>query len=418
MGRFTGCALAMLALVGFGCGDDDGSAGTGGASGSGGAPSVCTGAATDDPNCINEDCPNISPTTGPRAMKGACCFRVSNADRAKAAWDAGELATIEFRQNALITSTQPATVGNPLIQASLAMTYESDWSNTLVRVEGIPKTGSAEVTVTIGAGRSNCDGTYSFFGEGSAPDHEGRTDGDRWAAAVMTGTWDWSTPEKLTVAPADRAPGVRWGPVAKTDGLFGYEQPSQDLYYEFTFEGASGDDVDAEALNCVGGEFDTPAWNANLVQTTFFPISELENSSVDSLTLTQNFCSFMGVGFMRPELCDEVPRVNPDGVTRPSNCPTVPTGDDIARCNVWSELPYGMCDDEHCYNGGDPVVANRDCGTADKPCCDPTGLSTEMPACNAFAIRATAVLAGAEITDEPHTNQSASNPPFPDCTMF
>lgn len=401
MGRITFTALAMLALLGFGCGDDDGAGaggssgtgGTGGNSGTGGTPVACDnsdadGGVENDPNCINALCPAVSPTTGAYAMKGACCFRASNADRAKAAWDANGLATLEFRQNALRTLTQPATVGFGAIQDSLVNTYEQDWSNTLVRVEGVPETGSGPVTVTIGAGRSNCDGTYSFYGDAAAPDHEGRTEADRWEASVMMGTWDWDSDEKLTIPDAERPAGVRWAPVAKNHGLFGYEQPSQDLNYEFSFEGSSGDTVTPEALNCIGGEVVGPMmWSASLVQTTFFPVDKLKEARVDSLALTQNFCSFMGIGFMATQLCDDVPQ------------------------DMWLEKPFGMCDEDHCYIG-DENHPDADCGTTDKPCCDPDGVDT--PACNAFVIEARAVLAGAEITDADH-NDSAT--PFPNCTL-
>lgn len=424
MSRMTVGALAMLALLGLACGDDDGSGGTSGTSGTGGAgtggagtggdPGICTGDATDDPNCINELCPDVTPTEGQRAMKGACCFRASNADRAKAAWDAGQLATIEFRQNALTTTSQPMTVGNPVIQGSLAGTYKTDWSNTLVRIEGIPATGSGPVTVTIGAGLSNCDGTYSFYGPAAAPDFGAgdaplveRTEAGRWAPAVMTGQWDWASDEKLTISADERAPGVRWAPVAKDNGLLGYEQPSQDLNYEFSFEGTNSDDVDAEALNCVGGEIGaSEIWTTGLVQTVFFPVAELETAMVDSLALTQNFCSFMGVGYMASKLCSEVPRVADPGCMRDTA-----NGEYCA----WAELPYGMCDDEHCYVGQEGHPRANCGGTTGNECCDPTGADDTMPACNAFVIEATAVLAGAEITDEPHNDASE---PFKDCTAL
>lgn len=393
----------MLALAGVACGGDDdsggsgGSSGTGGTSGSGGTGGGTTtqtcDEAPDEPNCINTACGNVSPTSGDRAMKGACCFRSSNYDIAQAAWAADGLATIEFRQNALRTTSQPMTVGNPLIQSSLVNTYEQDWSNTMVRVEGIPKSNPvgqpATVTVTIGAGRSNCDGTYSFFGDNAAVDHEGRTDAARWAPAVMTGTWDWNTDEKLTIEPEDRAPGVRWGAVAKDHGLFGYEQPSQDLFYEFEFDGTEGSDVTPEAMNCIGGELvGAGMWTSALKQRTFFPVADLKASAVDSLALQQNFCSFMGLGFMVPEMCDDVPQ------------------------DEWVEMPYGMCDDEHCYIG-DAAHPDSECNTTDKPCCDPSGLDAELEPCNAFLIQATAVMAGADITDEAYDGDM----PFPNCTL-
>lgn len=416
MSRFAICALTMLALAGFGCGDDDSNAGAGGASGSsgtggssgnggtGGDPGICTGASTDDPNCVNQNCPDTAPATGPRAQKGACCFRVSNATRAKTAWDAGETATLEFRQNALATSTQPTTVGNGIIQASLADTYAKDWSNTLVRVEGVPKSGKADVIVTIGAGRSNCDGTYSFFGDGAAADQFGRTDDGRWKPAVMNGEWDWDTDEKLTIAAEERAAGVRWAPVAYDYGVFGYEQPTQDLDYKFTFAGTSSTDVDDNALNCVGGEITAPTtWTSTLVQTVFFPIASLKEAEVHSQAVTQNFCSFMGVKFGSDKTCDEVPRVAPDTCEDPES--------QVGECQHWFELPFGMCDDEHCYVGkeGHPLAT---CGATAKPCCDPTGVDDSMPACNAFLIEATAVLGAAEIKDELFTDGAK---PFPDC---
>lgn len=395
-------ALTMLALAGVACGGDDDTGGSGGSSGSGGTgggnTTLTCDEAPNEPNCINTACGNVSPTSGDRAMKGACCFRASNYDRARAAWDAGELATIEFRQNALKTTTQPGSVGNALIQSSLVSTYAQDWSNTMVRIEGIPESNAvgepATVTVTIGAGRSNCDGTYSFFGNNGAIDHEGRTEASRWQAAVMTGTWDWNTPEKLHVAPEDRAPGVRWGPVAKDHGQYGYEQPSQDLFYEFEFDGSEGSDVTPEGMNCVGGELlSAGVWSSALKQRTFFPVARLKEAFVDSSALQQNFCAFMALGYMAAEM----------GV--PLSCDDVPQDE-------WIEKPYGMCDDEHCYIG-DEAHPDSDCNTTDKPCCDPSGLDTELEPCNAFLIEATAVMAGAEIAEAPYNGTM----PFPDCTQ-
>lgn len=389
MRRITLSALTMLALLGFGCGDDDTVGGTGGTSGSGGTGGTgavtaeCTGDATDDPNCINVDCGDIGPIDGPLAKKGLCCFRASNADRARAAWDAGETATLEYRQNALKTLTQTNSVGNPLIQASLANGYENDWSNTMTRIEGVPATGSGPVTVTIGAGRYNCDGTYSFFGDGAAPVREGRTDTNRWKASVLTGTWDWDATEKLVIDDATRPAGVKWSPVGKDFGIFGYEQPAQDLNYEFTFVGTSGDTVTDEALNCAGGELTGPTmWTAELVQTVFFPVADMKTAFIDSLTLQQNFCGFMALGYMAGNDCDAVAQAD------------------------WVELPVGMCDADHCYVG-EATHPDADCGgTTGRPCCSPDGTDTALEPCNAFLIEARAVLGGAEITDAPHTDST------------
>ncbi len=376
-----------------GTGGDSGSGGVGGSSGGGGSggqtTTVCTGNAADHPNCINHECPQVAPVTGPRAMKGACCFRQSNAERAKLAWDNGETATIELRQQVMRTISQPTSLGNPLIQASLANTYEQEWSNTLIRIEGVPRTGSGPVVVTMGPGRSNCDGTYSFFGAGAALDYEGRTDGNRWVPYVTMGMWDWSTPQKLTLSNGTR--DVRWWPVAKDNGLFGFEQPMQATTFDFAFEGESGDDVEAVALDCVGGNLvGSSMWNATLVQTAFAPVVALETSNLNSLALAQNQCSFMALGFMQPELCADVPRAD------------------------WMELPFGMCDDHHCYVGQESHP-RADCGAPAQPCCDPTGADSQMPACNAFVIESHAVLAGAEITDAPHLDPTE---PFADCTAY
>jgi hypothetical protein len=220
----------------------------------------------------------------------------------------------------------------------------------------------------------------------------------------MDGVWDWDTDTKLTIAADERAPGVRWAPVAYNYGVFGYEQPSQDLDYKFSFAGMDATDVTDNALNCVGGKLNGVMWESALQQTVFFPIASLKECSVNSQAVTQNFCSFMGVGFNKQQLCDDVPRVAPDGCEPTSQ---------MGMCQHWQELPFGMCDDEHCYVGKEdhPLAG---CGTVEKPCCDPTGVDDTMPACNAFLIEATAVLAAAEIRDAAHTD---SDEPFPDCTM-
>jgi len=373
-------------------------AGTGGVSGTGGMAGVSpggTGGGVSGPCVMGRDdtvnglCPFAAPTDGACAPKGACCFRSSNAVHAREAWDNTGTTTLEFRVNASRTTSQPNSLGNPLIQSSFASTLDQEWAVSLLRIEGLSTAQRGPVTVTFGPGRANCDGSFSFFGEGAAPNTENRTDPSRWQPIVSTGTWDWSARPMLSL---DDGPttGVHWFPVARDHGVFGYEQPQQDPVFDLALNGDSAGAIADEDLNCVGGGLQGPGqWAPSLRQTTFYPVASLRATTINSLALQQNFCSFIALGFMAADDCNSQPQ------------------------SAWVEQPTGLCDSDGCYVASETDPENT-CDGGTKPCCDPTGTDDLLAPCNAFVIHNLTSLAAVEITTEPFDDPML---PFANCNL-
>ncbi len=378
---------------GSGSGSVDAGAGSGG-NGAGGEvaeePPVCP--ETDPPydpyNCSNLFCPDQPPNEGPMAQKGACCFR-TDSEIIRQGLEPGQTACKSLVGVGATIVTQKLTIGSEVIQQMQEDVRQAGGETLLIRIDGIPReqdaNGPVDVQVTIGSGRQNCDGTFSFYGQGAAPEIEGRTDADRWKSYTLDATFDWNRDPYLEIDDADRPVGVvwapRWGahtgdPVA--DLL--YEQPVQDL--DITIPNDAWD----EEMNCVGFLDKDRNWYGIPTTTAFVPMKEADQSVIGlaAQTLCSIFANGVGTRADGSAFTCEGPRVGGD--------------------NLWYELPDSVCTDERCWIGvkeHEDFEAERDCNDGDRHCCHPTGESSELEACNAYFVKIDAVWASVTAKDKP-----------------
>ncbi len=405
-------ALGLSATVGCSSGDDDddgasaggssGSPGTGGAGagagggGDGGEGDVCIGC-TDcppddppfaDPYCNNLKCPDIPPLDGDLTQKGACCYRMPAEVAAKEMLQPGEGGPLSYVMIYNKPITQPQTIGSEVIAGIMNNSQEQGYEVMLLRINGvIPEDeappGPMDVTIDIGSGRQNCDGTYSFYGKGAAPDHEGRTDPNRWDVRTMTGTWDWSADPYLSVNDEGRYFGLAWAPRWLNTVDINYEQPLRVL--DLTFPNGSRD----EEGNCIGQRFDDGTWTGPPALSLFIPMAEAEQTV--SQIAAQTLCAIIA---------------NSVGVRESDSLPFTCEGPRVGGINPWLELPDSMCptdptDETKCWIGvtdHPDFDAERDCNGTDRPCCDPTDTGADgLQACNAWFVKAEVMLASAAV---------------------
>jgi hypothetical protein len=397
--------LAMASLLIFalsaaaGCGDDDDTGGGGsGAAGSGGGGSgdgdlVPMGAIDcpntdppyDDPYCNNLNCPELAPMTGELAPKGSCCYRLPAQVAADELLEPGEGGPLGYAVVFYRVKTQPNTVGSDIVAPFMKATLEAGYDTLLMRINGvIPEDeapeGPMDVVVDIGSGRRHCDGTYSFYGPGAAPEHEGRDDADRWNVRTMTGTWDWGEDPYLTIDEEGRYRGLSWAPrwTLSPDGevVIDYEQPARNL--DLTIPNESRD----EEGNCVGKRLTDQTWEGPEALTTFVPLKQAKETV--SRVVSQTICSILA--------------------NNVGGCPC----EDERVCNgePWVEPPDSVCPDEEtdetpCWIGVKThpnFDAERDCNDSDRTCCDPLGQGTDgLPACNAWYTSEATTLASVPI---------------------
>lgn len=412
--------LAMASFLIFalsaatGCGDDDdagaggsGAAGSGeGGAGSGGGDLVPIGASDcpnqdppyDDPYCNNLNCPDIAPTTGELAQKGACCYRMPAEVAAKEMLEPGEGGPLGLVMIFYQPVTQQTTVGAKIIGDLLIGSQQSGYESLLLRINGvIPKDdapeGPVDVTVDIGSGRQNCDGTYSFYGEDAATDWEGRTDADRWDVRQMTGTWDWSKDPYLTVNEEGRYRGLAWAPrwwmLASGEMALNYELPARNLDISIP-----NDSVDDE-YNCVGVRNADRTWDGPAALTMFVAMKQAEQTV--SGMAGQQLCTLFahGVGNRQVD-------TDGDGINDPYTCDS----DRVDGPDPWTEKPDSVCPDDAadetpCYIGDkthDEYDPEKDCNDSDRPCCDPAAKGgDELQACNAWFVRAKIMMSSVPI---------------------
>jgi hypothetical protein len=389
-------AVAASAAVAIGCSEDeetgDGAAGSGGggAGGDGGAggapdeePVICP---NENPpyepyDCLNLNCPAQPPNEGPMAQKGACCFRTDN-EAIRQGLEPGETQTITLVGVGATILTQPLTIGLEVVRIFQEQARQAGGETLLIRLEGIPReedaTGEVDIQVTIGSGRQNCDGTFSFYGQGAAPEIEGRTDPNRWRSYTLGATFDWDRePSYVEINDADRPPGVVWAP--RWSGHTGdpvadlfYEQPVQDL--DITIPNDAWD----EQKNCVGSMDKNKGWFGIPTTTTFIPIAEADQAVIGDAAAT--LCSLFANGV----------DAKADGSAYTCEGPRV------GGENPWTEKPDAFCTAEGCWIGvedHEDFDPERDCNGSGRPCCDPTGESTELEACNAYFVKIDAVWA-------------------------
>jgi hypothetical protein len=347
-----------------------------------------------DPYCINLKCPDIPPLDGDLVQKGACCYRIPAEVAAKEMREPGEGWPLSFAINLNLAVTQPKTIGSEPIRDIMRDSQERGWETILLRINSvIPEDeappGPTDVTIDLGSGRQNCDGTYSFYGPGAAPDHEGRTDANRWDMRTMTGTWDWEADPYLSINDEGRYFGLAWAPrwfdreILNEQPIINYEQPLRALDLIIP-----NDSRDAEG-NCIGQRLDNGTWQGPPALTIFIPIQESDQTVTQ--IAAQTLCAIIANG---------VGTRDSDGESYTCEGPRVDGP------NPWLELPDSMCptdpsDETPCWIGvksHPDFKAERDCNDSDRPCCDPTGTDQDgLEACNSWFVKAEVILASALI---------------------
>jgi hypothetical protein len=79
-------------------------------------------------------------------------------------------------------------------------------------------------------------------------------------------------------------------------------------------------------------------------------------------------------------------------------------GPRVGGIDPWNELPDAFCTDEKCWIGvpeHDDFKAERDCNDSDRPCCDPTGESSQLEPCNAYFVKIDTVWASVTSKNTP-----------------
>ena len=414
LARTAFLVLGLSATIGCGDDDDDGT-NAGGSSGTPGTGDADSGAGSsdedaggsdgeecvvgcsycpqedppfDDPYCINLKCPAIEPLNGDLAQKGACCYRMPAEVAAKETLRPGEGGPLSFVMSYFKPVSQPLTLGSAGIAWYMSGSQELGYEVLLLRINGvIPEDdappGPIDVTIEYGSGRQHCDGTYSFYGKGAAPDYEGRTDADRWYLRKMTGTWDWSAEPYLSINDEGRYFGLDWLPRWLDTETINYEQPMRmvDIDLDLIFDRSYRD----EENNCVGQRFDDGTWKGPPAVTLFIPMQEADQTvtRIASQTLCSIVANHIGTR---------------DSDKKPFTC----EGPRVGGINPWLELPDSICpidppDESKCWIGvkdHPDFKAERDCNGADRPCCDPTGKDTDgLEACNSWFVTAEVMLA-------------------------
>jgi hypothetical protein len=418
---FWSCLLACaLGAYVPACGDDDDAkgdeagsgakAGTGGAGGSKTTGGSGGGGVKVDP--INDDCPqnDIGPTTGDYAQKGACCYRASNAARVDPKADT---LTLSYRLNYFKLINHQKTINaTGLLGTAQVQRAEGEEQSVLFRFEMPQKEGKVidgEGKLTIGAGRYNCDGTYSYYSDKAAPtDTPIKGPADRWSTSTI--------PAKVTAAKTDKD---RIKPTFK-DQLAVKNKASRVPYlaagpdYGIDFEGESqGFDLlempsKDENIECVGSRTST-SWKPGGKSIAYGSVALNDTpETIDAVGV--NFCKLMAFG------------TSPDAAK--ADCSALPRCEPDSKDCLWQRLPDSLCpvtDDEKkkwtCHLGYDdnpdnpfkskcskdvPDNVDPDNGAmVEGQCCDPLGKGTNgLPACNAWLQVNEFVAAAAEITDK------------------
>ncbi|HET6333591.1 MAG TPA: hypothetical protein VFG30_10280 [Polyangiales bacterium] len=425
---FLGClyACAVSAAL-IACGDDGGDAaaagsgasgspagGSGGSGGSGGG-----GVAMDDP--INADCPiSQGPFMGPYAMKGKCCYRTSNTSRLGNLTD-GKV-TLEYRISYFIPNNHPKTISGLLITSTSIDRFDKEEQHLLMRfivpyADGNFVAGMG--TAQIGAGRYNCDGTYSFYNTSAAANTPVWMDPSRWA----------TSPVPITVDPTQTA----WEKEFHTVWATNINRKVTNLPYitsmgakPLEWEAASqGFDIikmppAKDSINCIGSRADQDRWQPD-GQTVSYQRLDLNNKSAIQVLANISLAQLQAFGSNIAATKDD-PKYDP---LKAARCKP---GD--AGCQ-WLKLPDSLCpvtDEEMsqwgCHVGDamneDKIVTKC---TADKPtaaldpdkgatmegqCCDPLATGGALPACNAYRLVSDIVASAVDITDEPSSKVQGS----------
>ena len=403
-----GAALPLAA----GCGGDDHG---GGNAADGGKDSGEGRGGGDVPadDALNPDCPAnaaAKPYDGKYGMKGACCYRTSNTSRLNASADT---ATLEYRVSYFVTNNHPKSITNPIIANSTIQGSEKEEQHLLFRFVLPRKDGkfvAGEGSATIGPGRYNCDGTYSFYSDTAATASAGLTDKARWSATPVKILFDptksawqeqshtvWATnvnrrPSYLPYVLSSGDKGLQWE--AASQGFNFLEMPPLD-----------------GAINCIGERPDDHSWRPGGKTISY---ERLDLNSTSAITALGNISlshllAFGATGMKGDPTYD---------VLKASRCVPGSSG-----CQ-WQKLPESLCPvgDEmnnwgchvgdannednvpvNCTEEAPSGVLDPDLGaTTEGQCCDPLAQNTRgLPACNAYRLVADIVAGAVEITDAP-----------------
>jgi hypothetical protein len=422
-----------LGSAGAACksGDDDDSgngmsSGTGGSGssgmggGSGGSGAMCGGEAPAG-ECVNDGmdnltCPEIIPLTGSCAEKGDCCHRASNAKKEAALCEDDDMLVLEYRVQYSNTLNHPKSIGLKSLANLTTTRFEQEQQSQLWRYE-LPRSGGKEVSgmgkLTIGVGRYNCDGTYSYYGPNAAPAVSGfNEDKGRWQPVVSPIMVDVSKDgrERSKIAFADNKNRELTYTVFLDTATFKYDWELINQGFDITTI-----DTSEAGRDCQGKRTANKLWETHKTYVVYTPLDANDVSPITPLG-GQTYAQLVAFG---PFMTD--PKVTgSDAVTR------CPAGD---QCQ-WVKLPDSLCpiDDAEralfgCHLGamgnpnaeeGYPADADLKC-TPDKPtsvqdpdsggmagqCCDALGTSQDLPACNSYRLIQSYVAAAAEITTEP-----------------
>lgn len=284
------------------CGDDDGGGTDSGTPGTDGGGEDAGETMVDPPECPSGD--NIPDEEG---LMGACCYRVSNADR---------LANPEFRVSAL-RITEPTSLSSALVRGALNDAIDEERFNWLIRVGGAEMDGA--ITVETGYGERNMDATFAFtMGGAPAPG-----DPDRWnpltADATLAG-------ETIT---ADALSGAFTVPIFEDDlETLSLELPLQ--AFELQMANMSED------RSCIGLRDGRVYQTSEGTIRTYITIADAMAGRVVIPPIDTTLCNFVAGMAASSDPCTDTPRadwpVPPNALCEDGVCTETC---DVADCNAW-----------------------------------------------------------------------------------
>jgi hypothetical protein len=419
----SGASGTAGGAAGSGSSGMSGGSGMGASGASGGAALTCMNTGE-----INPNCPPVPPMTGDCAPKGECCHRASNIAKEESLMPDQEL-ELEYRVNYSVTRNHPTTIGVDFLANATTTRYQNEQQSTLWRFT-VPRMGGMQVSgpgkAQIGVGRYNCgEGTYSYYTADAAPSRDGvTTDVTRWIAEEVDTMVDVAMPgaDRIKISFANNANrGLTWTPFLDNAGMaLDWELIHQGFYFsEMDITGANRD--------CIGTRTGT-TWDAGGVFIIYTPIKE--NDAQIITLIQQTYCALVAFGIlpegMKDKSCLEAERCMPDGGAfadggcdweklPDSLCPETDAEKMLWGCHLGDEANINMEPDYpdaatiNCSQEAPTALADPATGASPGQCCDPMGVSTTLPACNAYRLIQDFVAAAAEITDEERTGVQ------PDC---
>jgi hypothetical protein len=321
--RISLVALALAGAFMVGCGDDD-------------APIDMGGTDAGPPVPV---CPATAPP--PDNQMGACCARVSNADRLDAP---------EMRLAGLRLTAPSGTLTGSIIRGILNKAFDNETFNWLIQASGAPMSGDGPVMIRTGYGVRDADGTYAFA-IGSAPVAGG--DAARWDPITVTGAMSGET---LTTPPYQGA-----GPL--TVPVFDEEDPTRVVVELPLFSLALTEATLTEGRTCLGTRGSSSYNTATGGRLRAF--FRVEDARVRTVTVgtavNAPLCAIIAGSLTDAAYCDQ-PQ------------------------SAWTAKPNSLCNDTGCDS--------NTAGMMDV--CDPSG---GMNGCNAWEVLGEFAAQGVEVTN-------------------